>query len=175
MKLQWLFLLLFLLITGCGEKESTSISPTDQPTVTDAQLYQMALTTPKAAFYKNSTDTIAGNSGGAHAGKILVWYNAKAATQLDAQGKVKSNPSFPDSSLIVKQIFTSTNVTTAYAILFKLRNATNAGAGGWVWSELNANGAPLASANSKGSGCSGCHSTGSGLNFDYTRMNDSHP
>lgn len=172
----YLFLLSCLFVfVGCNEKESSSTSPADQPTVTDAQLYQMALTTPKAAFYKNSTDTIAGNSGGAHAGKILVWYNAKAATQLDAQGKVKSNPSFPDSSLIVKQIFTSTNVTTAYAILFKLRNATNAGAGGWVWSEVSANGTPLASANSKGSGCSGCHSTGSGLNFDYTRMNDSHP
>lgn len=175
MKLPLLLLSSFLLIAGCSEKESTATSPTDQPTVTDAQLYQMALTTPKAAFYKNSTDTIAGNSGGAHAAKILVWYNAKAATQRDAQGKVKSNPTFPDSSLIVKQIFTSTNATTAYAILFKLRKATNAGAGGWVWSEVNANGTPLASANTKGAGCSGCHSTGSGLNFDYTRMNDSHP
>jgi hypothetical protein len=164
-----------LIISGCREKEATSPTSPDHPTVNDAQLYQMVLTVPKAAFFKHSPDTIPGNNGGAHAGNILVWYNAKAATQLDAQGKVQSNPSFPDSSLIVKQIFTSANVTTAYAILFKLRAATNAGAGGWVWSELSANGTPLASANSKGSGCSGCHSTVSGLNFDYTRMNDSHP
>jgi hypothetical protein len=156
---------------GCKNDDS----PLEQQSieVTDAQLFHMALNTPKAAFYKNSTDTIPGNSGTAHAGKIVVWYNAKAATQLDVQGKVKSNPVFADSSLIVKQIFNTSNNTTAYAFLFKLRSAVNAGAGGWIWSELDSSGQPLISAKARGEGCSGCHSAGSGV--DYTRMNDAHP
>lgn len=178
MKLYAGLLALFLVISGCKEESSpTGQNNQPQPTVTDAQLYQLTLSTSKAAFYKNSTDTISGSSGAAHPGTILVWYNAKAKTQLDAAGKVKSSPNFPDSSLIVKEIFDADKKTrTAIAIMFKLRNATNANANGWVWSEVDGNGniIPSASAAEKGAICIGCHSTGTGLTFDYTRMND-HP
>lgn len=173
--IRYFVVLLLAALFGCKDVSSSPPHTLQQSTVTDAQLYHLGLTTTKTAFYKYSNDTIPGNSGGAHAGKILVWYNAHAATQLDTEGKVKPNPVFPDSSLIVKQIFNSNNTTAAYAFLFKLRNATNAGANGWIWSELDGNGVPLISANDKGAGCSGCHATGTGSNFDYTRMNDAHP
>ena len=163
-------LLMLCAVIGC-KKENSSVESTG-PEVTDAQLFHMALATPKAAFYKNSTDTIQGNSGTAHPGKILVWYNAIAKEQLDAQGKVKASASFSDSALIVKEIFNN-NERTAIAVLYKLRSAANAGANGWVWSEMDGTGSPLISAKEKGNGCSGCHAIGS--NVDYTRMNDAHP
>lgn len=170
MKNTILLALLVLALTGCKEEETTAPTPASV-TVTDAQLYQLALTTHKAAFYKNSTDTIPGNSGAAHAGKVLVWYNAKAKDQLDAQGKVKSGASFADSSLIVKEIFTTSGTKQYYAIMFKLSSASNKGAGDWVWSELKADGSAFISAADKGDICGPCHSSG----VAYTRMNDTHP
>jgi len=161
--------LLAFTLTGCTDEETTA--PTTAVTVTDAQLYQLTMSTHKAAFYKNSTDTIPGNSGAAHAGKVLVWYNAKAKEQLDANGKVKSSAAFADSSLIVKEIFNTSGTKLYYAVMFKLSSASNKGAGDWVWSELNADGSAFISAADKGTICGPCHSTG----VAYTRMNDAHP
>jgi len=158
------------IIAACNEKSTTDGATGIE--VTDSQLYQLMLNSPKAAFYKNSADTIPGNSGGAHPGNVLVWYNEKAKDQLDANGKVKSSASFQDSSLIVKEIFNN-NTRSAIAVLFKLRSASNAGANGWVWSEMDGTGNPRISAKDKGSSCSGCHSAGSA--YDYTRMNGAHP
>jgi hypothetical protein len=163
--------LILLFTAGCKEEESPAASTPAVITVTDGQLYQMALTTHKAAFYKNSTDTIPGNSGAAHAGKVLVWYNAKAKDQLDAQGKVKSAASFADSSLIVKEIFNTSGTKLYYAIMFKLAAASNKGDGGWVWAELKSDGSPFISASENGKICGPCHSAGTA----YTRMNDTHP
>ncbi|NUN69216.1 MAG: hypothetical protein HUU02_05845 [Bacteroidetes bacterium] len=171
MKSTLLFALTLLILIGCKDEETTAPPAATSVTVTDAQLYQLTMSTHKAAFYKNSTDTIPGNSGAAHAGKVLVWYNAKAKEQLDAQGKVKSGASFADSSLIVKEIFNSSGTKLYYAIMFKLSNASNKGAGDWVWSELNADGSAFISAADKGAICGPCHSTG----IAYTRMNDTHP
>ncbi|MFA6456067.1 MAG: hypothetical protein WCW40_04530 [Bacteroidota bacterium] len=172
MKNLFVSLSLILLVAGCSDKESNTVNQsTATVTVTDAQLYQLALTTHKAAFYKNSPDTIPGNSGAAHAGNILVWYNAKAKDQLDAQGKVKTSPAFADSSLIVKEIFNASGTKLFYAIMFKLSTASNKGAGDWVWAELNPDGTPFLSAADKGTACASCHAGG----VAYTRMNDAHP
>ncbi len=154
-----------ILFTSCDATES---EPT---TITDARLYEMIKTSSKAAFYKNSPDTIPGNSGSAHTGRILVWYNAKAKEQLDSLGKVRSSANFAHSSLIVKEIFTSENTPSIYAILYKDNSSPVAAANGWIWCELNADGSAIFSVSTKGSGCVGCHATG----IDYTRMNDAHP
>lgn len=172
MKQTIIVVLLLSLFVGCKEEEQSPAQSTGTE-VTDAQLYHVVQNTTKAAFYKNSTDTIAGNSGGAHPGKILVWYNAKAKEQLDASGKVKSGASFADSSLVVKEIFNANTMQrTHIAILFKLSSASNAGAGNWVWSELDGSGSALFSAKDKGTGCVGCHAANS---FDYTLTNSAHP
>lgn len=170
MKQALLLALLTLVLTGCKDDEATAPTASGV-TVTDAQLYQLTMSTHKAAFYKNSTDTIPGNSGAAHAGKVLVWYNAKAKEQLDANGKVKSSAVFADSSLIVKEIFNTSGTKLYYAVMFKLSSASNKGAGDWVWSELKADGSAFISAADKGAICGPCHSTG----VAYTRMNDAHP
>ena len=163
-------ILFLLFLAGCANGEAPA-ALTEQ-TVTDSDLYFLAKNTANKTFYKFSEDTLlkAGNS--AHpAPKLRTWYNAKAATQLDAQGKVVSNPSFPDSTLIVKEIYTADGSLLLYAVLFKLSSAANKGPGEWVWSEMESNGNALISASEKGGGCAGCHSTGVG----YTRMNATHP
>ena len=163
-------IVLLLFFVGCTKDDSPT-APSPQ-TVTDSDLYFLAKNTAVRTFYKFSTDTLlkAGNS--AHpAPKLRTWYNEKAATQLNAQGKVITTPMFPDSSLIVKEIYNTDGSLALYAVLFKLSSAVNKGPGDWVWSEMESNGNALISASEKGSGCAGCHSTGIG----FTRMNDTHP
>jgi len=143
----------------------------NEPAITtDAQLLSLAQAGGNWVYYKNSTDTIAKAPSSAHdEPRLRTRYNTKAATQLDMNGKVRVDPNFPDSSLIVKELFTGPAITTL-AIMFKLRGAPNAG-NGWVWSELDIQGNVKISSASKGAGCISCHSAG----LDYTRMNDAHP
>ena len=140
------------------------------PEPTDGELLALARSSGPWVFYKNSNDTLLKAVGSAHdEPRLRTRYNAQAATQLDVAGKIRANPNFPDSSLIVKELFTGTTITT-YAIMLKLRTAVNAG-NGWVWSETDAAGLVKISASSKGAGCIACHSVG----LDHTRMNDTHP
>jgi len=138
--------------------------------VTDAQLLSLAQAPGGWVYYRNSTDTLFKAPNSAHdEPRLRTRYNAKAATQLDIHGKVSLDANFPDSSLIVKELFTGPTITTL-AIMLKLRSAPNAG-NGWVWSELDVNGSVKIPAASKGAGCVACHSAG----LDFTRMNDAHP
>ncbi len=156
-------------LTGCSDS-SSSPAPNPPADVTDAQLYELQKTAAGWTYYRLTPDTLVRGGNSAHPDRVLVRYNAKAATQLDTGGKVTVNADFPDSSLIVKEVFTG-STRTIVAYMFKLRAAANAGPGGWVWSETRADGTPFISASLRGANCAPCHSTG----VDYTRMNDAHP
>ena len=164
--MKYSIIVLLPILISCSDQGAIPSLP--QPT--DAELLTLARSSGPWVFYRNSADTLLKAIGSAHdEPRLRTRYNAKAATQLDAAGKVRINPNFPDSSLIVKELFTGTTITT-YAIILKLRSAVNAG-NGWVWSETDAAGIVKISASSKGAGCIACHSMG----LDNTRMNDTHP
>lgn len=172
MRFSIILFLSVILFIGCKEEESPAASPAPaQTTTTEAQLYILGKSAAGFTFYKNSADTIlkGGNSGHPD-GKLRTRYNSIAAQSLDATGKVKSGTVFPDSSLIVKELFTGSTLTT-YVFLFKKKNDANADANGWVWAETSPSGTALYPASNKGAGCTGCHGTG----IDFTRMNDAHP
>jgi len=157
-----------LIVGGC--KENGTDPPVGQVVVTDAQLYTMQQTSSGWVFFGLTPDTLTRGGNSAHEPRLRVRYNARAATQLDGSGRVKAGAIFPDSALIVKDLYTrSVRATVAY--MFKFSAASNAAAGGWVWAETDDAGVPKASASLKGVGCTGCHSPG----IDFTRMNDSHP
>ena len=164
-----LFTGLFLL-SSCKES-ATAPDPATPSTTTEAQLYAMGKSSAGFTFYRLSTDTLSkgGNSGHPDA-RLRTRYNAIAAHYLDASGKVKTGTAFPDSSLIVKELFTGSTLTT-YVYLFKKKNDTNADANGWVWAETDPSGAATYAVTNKGAGCISCHSSG----IDFTRMNDTHP
>jgi hypothetical protein len=96
-------------------------------------------------------------------------YNARAAALLDANGKVRAGASFPDSSLIVKELITGTTLNR-YAVMMKMRASGNAG-GGWLWAYYAPDGSSQISIREQGRSCVSCHSSG----IDHTRMNDAHP
>ncbi|HAP36899.1 MAG TPA: hypothetical protein DCQ28_13565 [Bacteroidetes bacterium] len=157
---------------GCKKEDSPVSSTTPgQSTTTENALYMLGKSSAGFLFYKNSADTIAkgGNSGHSDT-KLRTRYNTIAAKYLDGTGKVKAGTVFPDSSLIVKELFTN-NALTTYVFLFKKSGDKNADANGWVWAETSPSGSTLYAASNKGAGCIGCH----GVGIDYTRMNDAHP
>jgi len=157
-----------LLFWGCGDSSSPSANPPSE--VTDAQLYELQRAPTEWKTYRFRNDTLVRGGNSAHPDRLFVRYNPTAATQLDSAGKIRGDAVFPDSSLIVKDVFTG-STRTVIAYMLKLRNAPNAGPDGWVWAETRDDGTPFISASTKGAGCAPCHSVG----IDYTRMNDAHP
>lgn len=166
------FAFAFLLIggIGCGGDSQQGLEPGTGPGVSDATLYSLVRGDPSWTFYKRSATPITRASQPHPESRALVRYNARAATQLDAAGKVRSGASFPDSSIIVKELSNGSTLVT-YAVMMKLTGSMSAGPGGWIWAEFGPTGSVKFPAASRGSACTSCHVAGT----DYTRMNDSHP
>ena len=159
---------LLLAVATCAEPPTPS--PPPPAAVTDADLFRMQQQPSGWIFYRFREDTLARGGNSAHPDRVRTRYNAKAASQLDEAGRVRAGAVFPDSSLIVKDVYTG-STRTVIAYMYKLRAASNAGPGGWVWSETLDDGTPFIPASEKGARCAGCHAPG----IDYTRMNDVHP
>jgi len=141
---------------------------------TDKMLYDMSKSTNGFTWYKNSNALLETSSGSAHPGSFLkTRYNTVAATKLDGTGKIMEGVSFPEGSLIVKELYENSTKLIRYAILYKKSNSPDADEKGWVWGYINADGGIALAASAKGSGCKGCHSQSG--NIDYMLMNKYFP
>ncbi len=137
---------------------------------TDETLYDLAKSTNGFTWYKNSDALLDKSTGTGHSQPLLrTRYNATATTALDTDGKIKAGTTFPDESLVVKELYDNATTQAIYAVMYKKPGHPDADAEGWVWAYLNVNGSVLTSAASKGSGCRGCH--GQAEHIDYTLMN----
>ncbi len=155
---------------GCSSDPLKGLAPGTGANVSDAALFSLTRGDASWSFYKRSSTPITRVSRPHAESQALVRYNARAATQLDAAGKIRAGASFPDSSIIVKELGNNGAVST-YAVMMKLRGSASAGFDGWIWAEYSPTGAVTYSTTGRGGACSSCHSSG----IDYTRMNDSHP
>ena len=84
----------------------------------------------------------------------------------------RENASFPDGSLIVKEL-TSGSSVERYAILYKRSDSEHADDRGWVWGYVNEDGTVATTAEEKGAICTGCHLQPD--NIDYMLMNKFFP
>lgn len=140
----------------------------------DKQLYEMAKETNGFSWYKNSDTLLNKSSGTGHSQPFLrTRYNSTAATKLDTNGKVMSGISFPEGSLIVKELFDNSSTIGRYAILYKQSGNKNADSKGWVWGYVNADGSVASPSSNKGGSCINCHSQAG--NIDYMLMNKFFP
>lgn len=156
------------LVLACSSEGAAPISATD---ITDAQLSALARASAGWTWYRNRPDTLLRSVQSGHAeSRLRTRFNAHAATQLDATGKVRAGASFPDSSLIVKELIVG-GTLSRYAVMYKLRGSGLAGAGGWLWAYYAPDGSAQIGIGGRGSACVTCHSAG----IDHVRMNDSHP
>ena len=152
----------------------SSCSKDKVPSQIDDDLREMAMDTVGFEWYQFNDSLYEKSSGSGHNWPFLkTRYNTLAQTQLDGNGKVLSNASFPDGSLIVKELFADSTTIGRYAILWKQSNHEYADQNGWVWGYINADGSVATSAVHKGNTCISCHQQSE--NIDYTLMNKYFP
>ena len=139
----------------------------------DLELFNMAEETAGFTWFKNSDAWLPKSSGSGHNYTGLrTRYNTIAATQLDTDGKILANASFPEGSLVVKELSNGTT-SERYAILYKRSDNEHADANGWVWGYVNNDGTVATTAEDKGVICTGCHLQQD--NIDYMLMNKFFP
>lgn len=135
--------------------------------ITDAEFYGL-MKSQIYSIYKNNNTPIA--AVGPHTGNYLLKFNTKANAALGTDGKLATGTTFPDSSIVVKELYTGGPSPSLYAIMMKLPSSPLA-KNGWLWAEYNADGSPIHSIKNDHSGCTGCHSGGR----DYIHSFDVHP
>lgn len=140
----------------------------------DKELYEISKTTSGFVWYKNSSALLEKSSGSAHPQPFLrTRYNSIAASKLDSNGKIQTGTTFPEGSLIVKELHDNSTTLGRYAILYKKTGSADADAKGWIWGYINADGTVAVPASKKGSSCISCHSQAD--NIDYMLMNKYFP
>ena len=130
----YISLLVFFLITSCvSDKE-------EGPIVSDETLFNLAQNVSSFTYYKNNTDTLIADQSSPHRPFVRIRFNPKATAVMNNSIDNLSINSFPDESMIVKEVYSQKGGSLIrYAIMYKLRNAANSGSE-WVWSEIKSNG-----------------------------------
>jgi hypothetical protein len=142
--------------------------------LTDAAIFDIAKQTQGYTWYKNSDAYIGRTPKSGHSEALMrTRYNTTAAAVLDASGKVRSGTTFPEGSIITKELVNADRSLSGYAVMLKRKNDPSADADGWVWGYVTGSGAVRYAVANKGAGCIGCHSIAG--HIDRTLMNVSVP
>jgi hypothetical protein len=141
-------ILFFLTITfdSCKKK---SQEPTDFE-----QLIFDKSTDPALSYYQNN-NTLLSAAGNSPHGSFKLRFNSVAQAALGVDGKLPTGGSFPDSSIIVKEVFNGGSLDL-YAVMMKLPSHPESGSG-WLWAEYEPDGDVIHAISKKGNGCIGCH------------------
>jgi hypothetical protein len=113
----------------------------------------------------NTEGILSGSS--AHQPRIRVSLNAKALGALQ-NGRLPSGTTFPDGSIVFKEVLANSGVASVYALMYKDPNSSLAG-NGWLWAEYRPGGGTEYSITNRGGACTGCHSLDQGPQNDFVR------
>ena len=159
-----------------GDAPITSPTPTGTTTGTggitsDSAFFTLVTQTEPFGSY-TSFPGLAGNTSGilsgssAHVPRIRVSMNATAFGVLQ-NGRLPSGATFPDGSIILKEVLDN-GVASVYAVMRK--DPGNALAGnGWLWAEYRPDGGTVFALANRGNVCTSCHSLNQGPQNDYVR------
>lgn len=152
-----------------GGAESAGVFPIRIST--DEDLYAYITTAePLAAYslFPNADSVISGTLNGstAHQPFVRVSINEAARGALSS-GRLPPRGSFPDGSVIVKEIRMN-GTPMLYAVLYKEKE-NPLSAGGWLWAELTPAGSVVYSIRNRGGGCLPCHQREQGTEHDGIR------
>lgn len=138
--------------------------------ITDNELYNASTTTSGFTYYKSDNTVTTSSPESAHTGFFRVRFNDVAFAALTDNGKLPAGSTFPEGSLIVKELHNQADGSdqSGVAIMIKRPNDPNADANGWVWAEYFSGPNTGFSVSTKGAGCTGCH--GASGNRDQVRL-----
>ena len=129
--------------------------------VSDRSLFELVQHTAGSGYYQSGA--VLPGAGNSPHGSFKLRMNSVAQRVLNSAGELPAGGTFPDSSLIVKEL--QLPGTTQYAVMYK-------DGASWAWAELSASGNAVYSVTSKGASCIPCHS--GSTNRDLVRTFDLH-
>lgn len=145
--MKWVYLPCTIVVIGlffCTKKQgkNPSLAYTDNSLLDSCNAQNLY-------FYKDDSNSLLSGTAGPH-GTFKLRFNAIAHRVLTENGKLPQGSSFPEGSLIVKDIYQGGSISL-YALMYKR-------AGSWLWAEIEPGGSVHYSVNKNPSGCTGCHS-----------------
>lgn len=158
-----ILLLIVVTFIQCNKSttETDPVTPTSNAAITDDELFNMTNGTDGYTYYKGSSDIATSAPASAHSGFYRVRFNATAQAALTDNGKLPEGGTFPEGSIIVKELHKAQDGSNqnGIAIMIKRPNDPNAGSNGWVWAEYFGSTANAIPVDTKGAQCIGCHSS----------------
>ena len=151
----------------------TSGNGTPSAISSDAEFFTFVTQTQSFRSYTpfpNLDTSAAGTliASSAHQPVIRVSMNDVAAGALQ-NGRLPSGASFPDGSVIFKEVLGTNGLVNLYAVMYKDRRNSLAG-NGWLWAELRPSGGAEYSVRNRGSACTACHALDRGPQNDFVRI-----
>ena len=155
---------LVVFVAACSKEEEK-----DDSIAVNQAIFEDITVGKNYTFYKGDPSVHPSSPQSAHNAFFRVRFNAIASAALTDGGKLPANGTFPEGSIIVKDLYDSqTGDVVLYAVMKK--ESTNANSNkGWLWIEYDAAGKDVYKINSKGNACVNCHSTN---HRDYVRLFD---
>jgi hypothetical protein len=160
-----------LMSFSCQRASEPSSPPDPQMVSSDDQLFALVnrgRTSPGFDLFPHVDSVVAGslNGSSAHQPMVRVGLNLAALKALP-DGRATEGLSFPDGSIILKEIRMNGG-TSLFAVLYKERD-NPLSSGGWLWAEYKPDGTVVFSIQNKGIGCIDCHSREQGPLHDHVR------
>jgi hypothetical protein len=152
--------------------EQNSGQTTTGPPIEDDALFKWISSGKEYTYYKKSDAILPASeeTERAHDNFMRVRFNKIASSVLNEEGKLPGGIAFPDSSIIVKEIYSDKNAPAEIlAVMVKLKGAGNS-AKDWLWAEYSPAGDVEYAVTKKGKVCVKCHEPGD----DYVRIFDIH-
>jgi hypothetical protein len=168
-------------VISCGlqscSDDGSSPPATDMEISTDTQFFaHVTQSEPFTSYtlFPNVDSVTSGTLNGSTARQPLVKVSMNMSAIAALQnGNLPSDGSFPDGSVILKQIIAN-GQTVLYAIIYKDRGNVLAG-NGWLWAEYQPDGTVVFSIDNRGSECVGCHMREQEPQNDFVRTFERQP
>ncbi len=137
-------------------------------TEADKALFNKISSAAGFTYYKNNDSIQASSSASAHNPFFRVRFNPVAFAALTDSGKLPAGGSFPEGSLIVKELYDSPTGDLQLLAVMEKASGNAAAGSNYLWAEFEADGRAVFSTSKKGDGCISCHSTAG--NRDLMRL-----
>ncbi len=134
----------------------------------DKQLFDLAKTTAGYTYYKGDNTIQPSSPQSAHNAYFRVRFNDIAQAALTDNGKLPAGSSFPEGSVVVKELYDSPTGDLKLLAIMQKASGNSASGVNWLWAEYKPDGKLGYSTAKKGEGCISCHSSAG--NRDYVRL-----